>query len=103
VQAGELNSQTIQSAQKTNEYRAEDFTTLWKSGPIQLDPIAVRGDLSRPFADKLKNALLGLDLTRVNDSNKVLGGPRLVAVSDGHYQNVRELVDVLNIDLSKLG
>ena len=103
VQAGELNSQTIQSAQKTNEYRADDFTTLWKSGPIQLDPIAVRGDLPKPFADKLKNALLGLDLTKVSDPTKVLGGPRLVTVSDGQYQNVRDLVDVLNIDLSKLG
>lgn len=103
VQAGELNSQTIQAAQKTNEYKADDFTTLWKSGPIQLDPIAVRGDLPQAFRDKLKTALLGLDLSTVNDPKKTLGGPRLVAVKDSDYKNVRDLVNVLNIDLSKLG
>jgi phosphonate transport system substrate-binding protein len=103
VAAGELNSQTITSATKTGEYKASDFTMLWRSDPILQDPIAVRGDLPSAFQAKLKRVLLGLDLSSVSDPKAVLGGATLVAASDSDYKNVRDLVGVLNIDLSKLG
>ena len=103
VAAGELNSQTIASATRTGEYQASDFTTLWRSGPILQDPIAVRGDLPSGFQAKLKRALQGLDLSSISDPKSLLGGPTLVPASDGEYKNVRDLVSVLNIDLSKLG
>lgn len=103
VDAGELNSQTIQTAGQTGEYNASDFVNLWTSAPIPQDPIAVRGDLPSAFRQKLASALLSLDLSKVDDPKKVLGGTRLAKTSDATYQPVRDLVDVLHIDLSKIG
>jgi phosphonate transport system substrate-binding protein len=103
VDAGELNSSTITTTTKTGEYNAGDYTTLWKSDPIPQDPIAVRGDLPEAFKQKVQKALLSLDLSQVNDPKQVLAGPRLVKTDDATYKPIRDLVDVLHIDLNKIG
>lgn len=103
VDAGELNSDTITSATATGEYKASDYTTLWKSDPIPQDPIAVRGDLPSPFKQKLEKALVSLDLSGISDPKKVLSGVKLVKTSDATYKPVTDLVGTLHIDLSKLG
>ena len=106
VQAGELNSQEIISATVAGEYKPGDTVELWRSSPIPLDPIAVRGDLPEPFKAKLIAALQHLDLSSLPpDDLKILGAKgdgHLVPQTDGAYDGVRDLVKVLNIDLSKV-
>ncbi len=46
VQAGELNSQTVQTAELRNQYDPKNFVVLWQSQPIPLDPITVCGKLN---------------------------------------------------------
>ena len=106
VQAGELNSQQIISATVSGEYKPSDYVELWRSGPIPLDPIAVRGNLPEPFKSKLIAALQHLDLSSLPAEDlKILGAKgkgHLVPQTDAAYDNIRDLVKVLNIDLSKV-
>src|SRR5271165_3964632 len=45
VDAGELNSEQLESATQRGHYKEGDVIFLWKSDPIPTDPVAVRGDL----------------------------------------------------------
>jgi phosphonate transport system substrate-binding protein len=47
VDAGELNSEQLESATQRGHYKDGDLVFLWKSDPIPTDPFAVRGDLRR--------------------------------------------------------
>lgn len=105
VQAGELNSQTIQAAELKNQYNPKDFVVLWQSKPIPLDPITVYGKLNPALKEKLTVALQNLSLSNLTpDEQKVIGSDsaKLVPTTDQTYDQVRSLVHVLNIDLSKL-
>ena len=105
VQTGELNSQQIISAQLAGVYKAEDFVELWRSQPIPLDPVSVRGDLAEPFKSKLIDALQHLDLSSLSpDDRKLLGSgaPTLVPQNNAAYDGIRDLVKVLDIDLTKV-
>jgi phosphonate transport system substrate-binding protein len=105
VLAGELNSEQIASATLSGNYKASDFVELWRSGPIPIDPICVRGDLDPAFKAKLVSVLQNLDLTALpaNDK-KIIGmnGTRLVPQTDSAFDPIRDLVKVLHIDLNKL-
>ena len=103
VDAGELNSDRITAATKSGEYTAAAFPTLWKSDPIPQDPITVRGDLPSAFKKKFTDSLLSIDLSSVQDPKGVLIGSRLTAQTDAPYQQIRDLVSVLNIDVNKIG
>jgi phosphonate transport system substrate-binding protein len=105
VDAGELNSQQIESAAQRGAYKDGDVVFLWKSEPIPIDPIAVRGDLPAGFKQKLTDALQNLDLSSLSQADlKIVGaaGAKLVPQSDHAYDNIRDLVTTLNIDLNKL-
>jgi phosphonate transport system substrate-binding protein len=108
VDAGELNSEEIASAKLHNEYDPAAYVTLWKSEPIPLDPLAVRGDLPADFKAKLSGILNSLDLHQLpEDDQKFLASnesPALVTVpqSDAAYNQIRDLVSTLHIDLAKL-
>jgi phosphonate transport system substrate-binding protein len=105
VQAGELNSQTIQAAMVHNEYDPKAYVTLWQSKPIPLDPIAVYGKLNPVLKMKLIAALQNLDLSSLTpDEQKVIGTKdgKLVPQHDSSYNQIRALVHVLHIDLTKL-
>jgi phosphonate transport system substrate-binding protein len=105
VDAGELNSQQIESAKQRGVFKEEDVVFLWKSEPIPLDPIAVRGDLPEGFKKKLADALQNLDLSSLSQADlKIVGavGAKLVPQNDHAYDNIRDLVQTLNIDLNKL-
>ena len=105
VQAGELNSQQIISAELAGEYKAADYVELWRSQPIPLDPISIRADLPEPFKSKLVDALQHLDLSSLSaDDLKLLGSGAhtLVPQTDAAYDGVRDLVKVLDIDLTKV-
>jgi phosphonate transport system substrate-binding protein len=104
VEAAELNSQQIVSSTQAGIYKASDFVELWRSDPIPVDPIAVRRDLDPAFKARLTHVLQTLDLTSLPIAQlKMFGSGRLVPQVDGSYDGIRDLVKVLNIDLSKLG
>ena len=52
VDAGELNSEQLESANQRGHYKDGDVVFLWKSDPIPTDPITVRGDLPEGFKAK---------------------------------------------------
>src|SRR6202451_1690061 len=49
VDAGELNSEQMESAIQRGHYKDGDLVFLWKSGPIPIDPTAIRGNLPDGF------------------------------------------------------
>ena len=105
VDAGELNSEQLESAKQRGHYNDGDMVFLWKSEPIPTDPIAVRGDLPDGFKKRLTAVLQNLDLTSISEHDrKVMGmhGSRFVPQTDHAYDGIRDLVKTLNIDLEKL-
>ncbi len=105
VDAGELNSEQLESAKQRGHYKDGDLLFLWKSDPIPTDPISVRGDLAEGFKKRLIAVLQTLDLTGLDEKDRKvmgLGGTRFVPQTDSAYDGVRDLVKTLNIDLGKL-
>jgi phosphonate transport system substrate-binding protein len=105
VDAGELNSQTIQAATVQGEYDPKAYLILWQSKPIPIDPIAVYGKLNPALKAKLTKALQHLDLSSLTPAEqKVIGtkSGKLVPQVDSSYNQIRALVHVLHIDLTKL-
>jgi phosphonate transport system substrate-binding protein len=105
VDAGELNSEQLESASQRGHYKDGDLVFLWKSDPIPTDPIAVRGDLPDGFKKRLTEALQTLDLADLPAADrKIMGlsGTRFVPQTDGAYDGIRDLVKTLKIDLAKL-
>jgi phosphonate transport system substrate-binding protein len=105
VDAGELNSEQLESASQRGHYKEGDLIFLWKSDPIPTDPIAVRGDLPAGLKQRLTEALQNIDLSVLPEADrKIMGahGLRSVPQTDKAYDGVRDLVKTLNIDLEKL-
>jgi phosphonate transport system substrate-binding protein len=106
VDAGELNSEQLESATQRGHYKDGDLVFLWKSDPIPTDPVAIRGDLPGPFKKKLADALQHLDLTSLDPADRKImvgaGITQLVPQPDQAYDGIRDLVKTLNIDLQKL-
>ena len=106
VDAGELNSEQLESATQRGHYKDGDLVFLWKSDPIPTDPFAVRGDMPDAFKKKLADAVQHLDLTSLDPADrKILVGAgitQLVPQTDQAYDLIRDLVKTLNIDLAKL-
>jgi phosphonate transport system substrate-binding protein len=105
VDAGELNSEQIESATQRGHYKDGDVVFLWKSDPIPIDPIALRGDLPESFKKRFVEALLNLDLSQINEADrKIIGahGLRFVAQTDAAYDGIRDLVKTLNINLATM-
>ena len=105
VDAGELNSEQLESAKQRGHYQDGDVVFLWKSDPIPTDPISVYGGLPDGFKKRLVAALQSLDLSGLPEADRKimgLGGTRFVPQTDGAYDQIRDLVKTLNIDLNKL-
>lgn len=106
VDAGELNSEQLQSATQRGHYKDGDLVFLWKSDPIPTDPYAARGDLPAAFKTKLTNAVQHIDLMSLDAADrKILVGAgitQIVPQGDHPYDLIRDLVKTLNIDLQKL-
>jgi len=105
VDAGELNSEQLESAKQRGHYKDGDLVFLWKSDPIPIDPITVRGDLPEGFKARLIIVLQNLDLSQLPESDrKIMGvhGLRTVPQTDGAFDGIRDLVKTLKIDLNKL-
>jgi phosphonate transport system substrate-binding protein len=106
VDAGELNSEQLESATQRGHYKDGDLVFLWKSDPIPTDPFAVRGDLPNGLKKKLTEAVQHLDLMSLDPADrKILVGAgitQIVPQTDQSYDLIRDLVKTLNIDLAKL-
>lgn len=106
VDAGELNSEEIASAQLRNEYDPAGFVTLWKSDPIPLDPICVRGNLPAAFKARLATVLTNLDLNQLPEADQKFieanMSKKIVPQTDASYNQIRDLVSTLHIDLNKI-
>ncbi len=105
VEAGELNSETVEAAEAQHQYTPSDFVVLWQSKPIPVDPIAIYGKLNPVLKAKLTYALQHLNLSSLTPAEqKVIGtgSGKLVPQTDASYNQIRSLVHVLNIDLTKL-
>jgi len=106
VEAGELNSEQLESAKQRGHYKDGDLVFLWKSEPIPTDPFAVRGDLPPAFKAKVITVLRNLDLSSLPAADRKImvgeGITQLVPQNDAAYDAIRDLVKTLNIDLSKL-
>jgi phosphonate transport system substrate-binding protein len=105
VAAGEMNSQVITAAELAHNYNPKDFVVLWKSKPIPVDPITVYGKLNPALKARLTKALQYLKLTTLTPEEvKVLGSStgELVPQTNAAYDQIRDLVHVLNINLNKM-
>jgi phosphonate transport system substrate-binding protein len=108
VEAGELNSEEIASATLHNEYDPNAYVTLWKSDPIPIDPFAIRGDLDPAFKARLAAVLSSLDLHELPEADqKFLAANedpalRTVPQVDSAFDQIRDLVATLKVDLAKL-
>ena len=105
VEAGELNSQQIESAMQRGSYKDGDVMFLWKSEALPLDPITVRGDLPAGFKQRVTQVLQTLDLSELSEADlKIIGssGARLAPQNDKAFDMIRDLVKTLDIDLTKL-
>ncbi len=106
VQAGELNSSQITSATLAGEYKASDFVELWRSQPIPNDPIALWSGLKPGFKARLTAAIRSLDFSNVLTPNeqKIVGADQahMVPQEDASFNQIRDLVSVLHLDLAKL-
>jgi phosphonate transport system substrate-binding protein len=106
VDAGELNSEQVESAIQRGHYKDGDFVFLWKSDPIPTDPFAIRGDLPEAFKKRLADAVQHIDLMSLDAADrKILVGAgitQIVPQTDQAYDLIRDLVKTLNIDLEKL-
>ncbi|MGC2411228.1 MAG: phosphate/phosphite/phosphonate ABC transporter substrate-binding protein [Stellaceae bacterium] len=106
VDAGELNSEQLESATQRGHYKDGDLIFLWKSDPIPTDPFTVRGDLPAGFKKRLTEVLQTLDLSTLDPADRKImvgtGITRLVPQTDDAYKLIRDLVKTLNIDLEKL-
>jgi len=105
VDAGELNSEQIESATQRGSYKDGDVVFLWKSDPIPIDPVAVRGDLPEGFKKRLIAILQNLDLSELAAADrKIIGahGLHFVPQTDSAYNGIRDLVKTLNIDLAAM-
>src|SRR6516162_8695318 len=91
VDAGELNSEQLESATQRGHYKDGDMIFLWKSDPIPTDPISIRGDLPEAFKKKLTEILQNIDLSSIDEADrKVMGmhGTRFVPQTDSAYDPV---------------
>jgi phosphonate transport system substrate-binding protein len=106
VDAGELNSEQLESAKQRGHYNDGDVVFLWRSDPIPTDPFSVRSDLPSDFKKLLIEVLQNLDLSTLDPADRKImvgaGIARLVPQTDGAYDGIRDLVKTLNIDLEKL-
>jgi phosphonate transport system substrate-binding protein len=106
VDAGELNSEQLESAKQRGHYKDGDLVFLWKSNAIPTDPFAVRGNLPSAFKDRVTKVLQTLDLSSLDPKDRKImvgaGIVRLVPQTDGAYDGIRDLVKTLHIDLEKL-
>jgi phosphonate transport system substrate-binding protein len=105
VDAGEVNSQQQATASAAGQFKATDYREIWKSTPIENDPITVRGDLPAAFKQAVTQAFLKLTPAQLKLVDTELGvdsGP-MVPAADSLYQGIRDVVNTEHLDISAIG
>jgi len=105
VDAGEINSQQQATATAAHQFDAAKFRVLWRSPPIENDPITVRGNLSPAFKAAIRKALLEMKPSQLKLVDAELGvnaGP-MVAAKDSLYNPIRAIVKAENISITDIG
>jgi phosphonate transport system substrate-binding protein len=105
VDAGEVNSQQQATATAAHQFDASKFRVLWRSAPLQNDPITVRGDLSPAFKAAVKKALLAMkpsELKLVDAELGVNAGP-MIAATDAMFDPIRAIVNLEHLSISAIG
>ncbi|MGH3712019.1 MAG: phosphate/phosphite/phosphonate ABC transporter substrate-binding protein [Micromonosporaceae bacterium] len=100
VDAAEINSQQLATAEAEGSFDASKFRKIWTSEPIPNDPITVRGDLDPAFKDAVRTALLELsteDVAKVGAFLDVDPPGPLVKVEKATYQPLFELARELGL------
>jgi phosphonate transport system substrate-binding protein len=105
VDAAEVNSQQQATATAAGQFDTTKFRVLWRSSPIQNDPITVRGNLPAAFQAAVKSSLLKLSPAQLKLVDTELGvdsGP-MVAAKDSMYANIRALVTLEHLKITDIG
>ena len=105
VDAAEVNSQQQATATAAGQFDTSKFRAIWRSSPIQNDPITVRGTLPANFQKAVKAALLKMTPTQLKLVDTELGvdsGP-LVPAKDSFYDNIRALVQLEHLKIADIG
>ncbi len=100
VDAAQINSQTLATAEAEGTFDASQFRQVWKSEEIPNDPITVRGNLPQEFKDAVGEALLSLKTEDVELVSGFLGvdpaGP-LIPVTVDTYKPLFELAETMGL------
>jgi len=105
VDAAEVNSQQQATAEAAHQFDPSKFREIWKSAPIQNDPITVRGNLSPAFKAAVKHALLKMTPSQLKLLDTELGvnsGPMIPAL-DSFYNPIRALVNAEHLNINQIG
>lgn len=102
--AAELNTQQQATATKAGQFDASKYRQIWKSSPIENDPITVRADLPSGVRSAVTKALVNLTPAQLKLVDAELGvdAGAMVPASDSLYSGIRAVVDQLHVDLSAL-
>lgn len=100
VDAAQINSQTLATAEAEGTFTAADYRQIWTSDPIPNDPITVRSDLSDEFKDAVLDALTTLPPETVGKVGTFLDvtppGP-MVPVTKDTYAPLFQLAEDLGL------
>jgi phosphonate transport system substrate-binding protein len=106
VDAAEINSQTLASAQAEKTFDPSGYTQIWTSEPILNDPIAAGPNMSPEAAKAVQAALLTLPGTTVAKIGEFLdfkaGQQAMVSVGDDDYKPLFDLADSLHLTTDDL-
>jgi phosphonate transport system substrate-binding protein len=105
VDAGEINSQQQATATAAHQFDASKFRVIWRSAPIQNDPITVRGTLSPAFKAALKSTLLKMTPSQLKllDAELGVGSGPMVAAKDSFYDPIRAVVKAEGLAITAIG
>jgi len=79
---------------------AETQKIIWVSDDIPPSPIAVRGDLSQEWKDKIKAAFLDPDAAKIMHAEGDMMG--YAEVKDSDYDGLRAIAESLGLDLDEI-
>ena len=101
------SSTASSSNRRSNASTTRTATSCFSGSPARSRsiPTAIRGDLPEGFKARLIEVLQNIDLSGIPEADrKVMGvhGTRFVPQTDAAFNDIRDLVKTLNIDLSKL-
>jgi phosphonate transport system substrate-binding protein len=97
VDAGALSDTTYDRMVAAGEIDASEVFIIHKSQPIPGSPIAVRGDLSTDFKDKIRQAFLDMDQQTIYQVQGWGNIEKYQAVADSDYDVIRDTAEILGL------